>query len=123
MADSELQAPRPFHERPLVYVAGPYTRPDPVLNTRVAIEAAEQLHATGLATCVVPHITLLWHLAAPHDVDYWYGLDLATLRRCDALYRIPGASSGADDEVAFAKGHAIPVFDDYAALLRWLETR
>lgn len=109
-----------FHERPLVYIAGPYTRPDPVSNTHRTIMAAEDLHDSGLVTCVVPHTTLLWHAIAPHDdVEHWYEYDLAVLKRCDALLRLPGDSSGADNEVAFAEEHGVPVFHDRDHLLSW----
>lgn len=109
-----------FVDRPLVYVAGPYTRPDPVSNTHRAIQVAESLHETGAVTCIVPHTTLLWHVIAPHDdVTHWYEYDLAPLARCDALYRIPGDSSGADAEVAFAVERGIPVFYTIDDLLAW----
>jgi nucleoside 2-deoxyribosyltransferase len=112
-----------MYERRLVYIAGPYTRPDPVANTRAALDTAERLHATGVVTCVVPHLTMLWHFAHPHDLEYWYELDLATLARCDALLRIPGESTGADREVTFAAQRGIPVFRDADALLAWVTTR
>lgn len=113
---------KPMHERPLVYVAGPYTRPDPVENTRLALDAGEELTDSGLVTAFVPHLTLLWHLVHPHaDVEYWYEFDLTILRRADVLYRMPGASTGADREVAFAESLDIPVFYDIASVLRWAE--
>jgi hypothetical protein len=108
-----------FHLRPLIYIAGPYSHPDPVVNTRNAVLLGEELHATGIVTCHVPHLTHLWHLIAPHDVDHWYGYDFAVLRRCDALIRMKGASKGADDEVAYAIGQSIPVFHSVPTLLSW----
>ena len=111
----------PHADRPLVYVAGPYIRPDPVENTHKTIQVAETLHASGLVTAYVPHLSLLWHLVAPHDAEHWYDYDLAILARCDALLRIPGESTGADNEVKFAQDehHPIPVFYDIDALLAW----
>lgn len=117
---------RPFVDRPLVYVAGPYTNPDPVQNTHDTIQAAEALQDTELVTCVVPHMTLLWHLVSPHEYGHWLDWDMATLARCDALYRLPGKSSGADGEVAFARRRGIPTFyargeqdNNVVALLKW----
>lgn len=115
---------QPFHARPLVYVAAPYTRPDPVQNTHIAVMAAEELHKSELVTCVVPHLSLLWHVIAPHeDVNHWYEYDLAVLKRCDALLRLPGESSGADNEVSFAEEHGVPVFHDRDHLLSWAFVR
>ncbi len=93
-----------------IYVAGPYTGGDPVLNTRKAIEAGEQLRALGFVP-FIPHLTHLWHLISPHDIDYWYEYDNEWIRKCDALLRLPGKSKGADAEVALALELGIPVFN------------
>ncbi len=111
------------HERPLVYVAAPYTHPEPVENTHDAIWAAECLQATGLVTAVVPHLSMMWHLLFPHSSDYWYDYDLALLARCDALLRLPGMSVGADREVAFAAERHIPAFYEVEDLYRWAQGR
>lgn len=108
-----------YVERPLVYVAGPYMHPDPVENTNKAIRIGALLVEDFDVTPVIPHLTLLWHLADPHPADFWYAYDLAMLARCDALFRIPGASKGADEEVKFADKNNIPVFANYEALRRW----
>lgn len=94
---------------PLVYVAGPYTRPDPVLNTRTACLLADQLVAAGAAV-FVPHLTLLWHAISPADVEEWYERDLAVLAHCQAVALLPGESTGADREVGFARARDIPVY-------------
>jgi hypothetical protein len=95
-------------QRKYVYVAGPYTEPDPVLNTRNAILAAEALIAEGYIP-YVPHLSLLWNMLAPHDVEHWYEFDLKWLERCDRLPRLPGESSGADREVRRALKLGMPV--------------
>ena len=114
-----------FTDRPFVYVAGPYIHPDCVENTHKTIMIAEQIQSSGLVTAYVPHLTLLWHLVAPHEADHWYAYDLAILARCDALYRIRGASTGADNEVAFALAHdpPIPVFYHVDDLVAWADWR
>jgi|ERR1035437_1100762 hypothetical protein len=112
----------PHVDRPLVYVAGPYSHPDPVENSHMAIHVADKVEATGLVTPVIPHLSLMWHMVIPHDVDFWYSLDIAVLARCDALLRFPGASTGADDEVAFAEDNDIPVFYAQEDLIAWAET-
>lgn len=55
-----------------------------------------------------------------HPYQYYINEDLRWLRRCDALYRIPGESGGADIEVAEAERLGIPVFRDLTALATWL---
>lgn len=96
--------------KPLVYIAGPYTRPDPVVNTRLAITAAERVEALG-ADVFIPHLSLLWHLVSPAPVERWYERDNAVLDRCDALFRIPGDSTGADAEVERATELGLSIFD------------
>jgi nucleoside 2-deoxyribosyltransferase len=108
-----------YEDRPLVYLAAPYTHPDPVANTHAVIALASELVDEGLVTPLVPHLTLLWHLAAPRPLDFWYAYDVAMLHRCDALFRMEGASSGADREVDFATTHGIPVFTSREELNAW----
>jgi hypothetical protein len=112
-----------YTDRPLVYVAGPYTRPDPVANTHDTIKFATELIDEGLVTPLVPHLTLLWHVVVPRPLEFWYEYDIAVLARCDALYRIAGESTGADKEVDFARDAGIPVFTDLDALREWARTR
>ncbi len=109
----------PHEFRPMAYIASPYSLPDPVENTHLAIAAGERLDASGLLTAYIPHMNLLWHIVYPHDVDFWYGYDIAFLSRCDALYRLPGKSQGADDEIAFANEVGMPVFYDEDKIVAW----
>jgi nucleoside 2-deoxyribosyltransferase len=108
-----------YEERPLVYIAGPYTLPDPVANTNAVIAFASELIDEGLVTPLVPHLTMLWHAVAPRPLDFWYAYDVALLRRCDALFRLEGASSGADMEMEFAASHGIPTFTARDELKAW----
>lgn len=108
--------------KPLVYVAGPYTHPDPVLNTHTAVRAAEEIEMLGCYV-VIPHLSLLWHAISPAPVERWYERDLAVMHRCDALVRLPGESAGADAEVAAFKG---PVFywpEYWKSLEDWINGR
>lgn len=109
--------------KPLVYVAAPYTRPDPVWNTNKAINVGLDLVETGKVAVLVPHLTLLAHMVRPQDEQYWYDLDLDQLAHCDALLRLPGASTGADKEVQFAVDNDIPVFGTVDALMSWVDTQ
>lgn len=102
----------------LVYIAGPYSQPDPVTNTQAAIDAAEEVYAMGY-TPVVPHLAMLWHLYRPHPYEWWLELDLRLLAACDALLRLPGHSDGAEREVIFARAHGISVVYGTDELAKW----
>lgn len=109
----------------LLYVAGPYTRPDPVINTHGACKFATAIYEAGLWTPMVPHITLVWHAITPRPINFWYALDLAHMSRCDAIVRLPGDSTGADAEVAYAREIDLPIipFESFPKDMRalWLE--
>jgi hypothetical protein len=92
-----------------IYVAGPYSNGDPVLNTRKAIEAGDLLLELGFVP-FIPHLTHLWHLVSPHEIDYWYDYDNKWIGKCDGLLRLPGHSYGADAEVELALHLGLPVF-------------
>lgn len=92
-----------------VYIAAPYTHPDPIVNTRNAILAGEEVSNRGHIP-YIPHLNLLWHMVAPHEPSFWYAYDLCWLPLCDALLRLPGASEGADREVEQAKALGMPVY-------------
>lgn len=111
----------PHVDRPMVYIAGPFTS-NPMAGTRNAVKAAERLDQTGLIMPVVPHLNLLWDLICGHEEQFWLDMDLAYLNRCNALYRLPGISPGADGEVAFAEENSIEVFYETGELLAWAET-
>jgi hypothetical protein len=104
---------------PLVYIAGPYSNPDPVLNTRHAVQMSDFLIETCRVATHVPHLTMTYHLIAPHSLEWWYAYDLAVLKRCDAVFRLAGASTGADREVEFARSIGLPVFTSEAELGDW----
>ena len=101
-----------------VYIAGPYTSPDPVLNVRKALTAAEQIRDMGMVP-FIPHLCHLWHLVSPHDHQYWMDYDLDWLQKCDVVYRIVGNSQGADIEVKAALVQKIPVYYAMTDLRDW----
>lgn len=104
----------------LVYIAGPYTNPDPVDNTRKVIEVANVLLDSGIVVPYVPHLTLFWHFHTPRPIGDWYQYDLDILARCEGLLRLAGESTGADAEVAFAEANHIPVWHHIDAMLATL---
>lgn len=95
--------------RPKVYVAGPYTSPDPERNTKRALQAADSLWDLGFAP-FVPHLSHYWHQESPKPYEVWMEYDNEFLPICDAVFRLCGHSPGADDEVNRAEALDIPVF-------------
>jgi hypothetical protein len=102
--------------RQRVYIAGPYTKPDPEANTKRAIEAGNKLLDAGFAP-FCPHLSHYWHLQTPRDYEDWMAIDLAWLPMADAVVRLPGESSGADREVVLAHTLAIPVYGSVEELI------
>ena len=92
-----------------VYIAGPLSQGDQLLNIRNAIQAADKVLELG-HTPFCPHMNYTWHLICPHDTATWYDWDLCWLELCDILIRLPGDSWGSDQEVKFAQARGIPVF-------------
>lgn len=109
--------------RPVVYLAGPYSHPDPVENMHHAIKLADMLLDSFGIVPLVPHLTGIWHLVSPKPYEEWLAIDLELLSRCDALLRFGGESNGADREVEYANEIGIPVFHHLHDLGDWAEWR
>jgi hypothetical protein len=92
----------------VVYVAGPYTKPDPCINTHNAVNVGNQLLEKGIP-CIIPHMSHFWHTMYPQPYRSWMELDFILLRRSNLLVRLPGESSGADEEVALAESLKLPI--------------
>jgi hypothetical protein len=99
-----------------VYIAGPFSHGDVVINLRNAVMAAEEVAKQGYYP-FIPHLSCFWHMIAPHPYDFWLDQDLVWLESCDAVIRIPGESSGADQEVVIAQRRGIPVYHSVQSFL------
>lgn len=67
-----------------VYIAGPYTRPDPCINTNEAIRIADKLMSFGFVP-FVPHLSHFWHTLAPKSYKAWIEYDLHWVAVCNAI--------------------------------------
>lgn len=105
-----------------VYIAGPYSQGDPVLNVRTAVTVADQIAEAG-GFPFVPHLSHLWHTISPHKYEFWIAQDMEWLEACDIVYRIAGESTGADGEVKRAEELEIPVYFDLDKLLTMMGNR
>ena len=100
-----------------VYIAGPLATSGEIgPNTHKAIYAFASLASAGLAP-YLPHLMLLADIACPIKRDNYLATGEEFLRVCDAVYRMPGESQGADDEEQMAEDEGIPVFYDIQALI------
>ena len=115
--------------RPVLYIAGPYSFPDPPRNVHRAVQVGTYLMDHGLAWPLVPHLSMLWDTISPRPYADWLALDFALLERCDGLVRLAGTSTGADGETDWCNEHGVPwiaLTDAWAAnsslgLRAWIE--
>ena len=103
--------------KPVVYLAGPYSHPEPIANMRTAIELADRLY--DCCAPFIPHLTGFWHLVSPRSYEEWLELDCQYLAVYDAVLRFGGGSLGADKEVKLAKDLRKPVFFDEDVVREW----
>lgn len=106
-------------KRRRVFVSGPVGGQDGRLDRiQAAIAVADDLQAAGFFP-FVPHLFHFWDEQRPHDYEFWMAHCFAWLDVCDAVYRMPGESPGADREVMRALEAGIPVFTARHELIRW----
>lgn len=115
----------------IVYVAGPYMGATHdgksyyqiSKNILEAREWAKKIIEAG-AFPFTPHLNS-YHMECDVDkpADWWREADLEMLRRCDAIFLIPGwqESKGARMEKEFALRSSIPVFYDLEILCAWIK--
>jgi hypothetical protein len=108
--------------RPRVYISGPLSTGggNRESNVRVAVAAFEQLSRLGFAP-LCPHLS---HYAEEvHNVRFshaeWIELDLEWVEASEAVYRLRGASDGADQECGHAINCGIPVLYSVTSLEEW----
>jgi len=77
LIDDDL-APR----KPLIYIASPYTKGDPCVNTWFQIQVADALMNTGYVVPFVPLLSHFHHSVAPRPYDDWIELDNRIIEAC-----------------------------------------
>ena len=113
----------------LVLIAGPYMSgtdgdPDKIAANRARLESfALPVYARGHVPMVGEWVALpIIHAAGGRTHGdtvfdaYQYPVAHRLLSRCDAVLRIPGASRGADQDVASARALGLPVVFDVPEL-------
>ncbi len=122
-----------------IYIAGPISKGDLAHNIRQAEEAFFMLLKAGFSpfcphwSCysngptkltdgtVVSVATQMGGGGCGHAE--WLGVDLAWVEVSDAVLRLPGSSTGADMEVAYAVENEIPVFYSADDVIAWAKTQ
>jgi hypothetical protein len=114
--------------KPFVYVASPYTKGDPAINTRFQMQIFGDLLSSGLVNPYVPLWSHFQHLVDPRPYEEWLQYDLDIIERMDACIRLNARgpndylqceSAGADKEVERFKQQGKPVFYTMEDLFWW----
>lgn len=94
----------------IIYIASPYSSyADKMDAVKAQIDAFAALRDAGHEP-VAPLLSHYVDLCYPADYNRWMQWALAILARCDAVLRLPGESSGADQEVTKARALGKPVY-------------
>lgn len=127
--------------RPLVYIASPYTKGDPCVNTRFQCQVFDELLGDGLVLPYAPLISHFQHTMFPRPYDVWIKYDLDFIRRAnfsaclrlaatsdriglsgDKFYYV-NESSGADGEERLFNELKKPVFYSKEELYVWVRSK
>jgi hypothetical protein len=139
---ASVDAPK---RRPRTYIAGPISKGDLQHNIEQATAAFKQLAKAGAAAWCPQWSAFSggaegdgklgqynrydgtprpWAHASTGGVGLshreWLETDLAWVECADAVLRLPGESTGADEEVALAKSRGIPVFYSVEEVAYWI---
>jgi hypothetical protein len=119
--------------KPTVFIASPYTRGDPAINTHFQCQIFDKLLSDQKVLPVAPLWTHFQHLLFPRDYEDWIAYDQAMLRLYDCCLRLDATnsargytqseSSGADAEVETFRQLGKPVFFSVESLYEWVATR
>lgn len=110
----------------VIYIAGPYRSKRGEYYVRQNIRAAEELaifvwRNGGVALCPHKNTAGFGGACAGGD-EVWLDGDLELIKRCDAMYLVPGweNSSGTLAEIQFAHTLGMPVFENREQVLEFL---
>lgn len=119
--------------KPLVYLAGPYTKGDPSINVHCQCRLFDTLLAQRIVIPIAPLWSHFQHGMFPRPYEDWLQHDLEVIARCDALLRQDAVheglgysqseSSGADREMEFASANGVQVFQSVDDLYEWVNYR
>ena len=116
-------------KKPLVYLAAPYTKGDPAINTHCQVQLFLQLLSDAVVTPLSPLLSHLVHLIQPQTYETWMRLSFEELNHCDACFASfavhkplnyeQRVSEGMSRELDYCETNGIPVFDSKIDLYEW----
>jgi hypothetical protein len=119
--------------RPVVYIASPYTRGDVAMNTHFQCKIFDELLGEGKVIPVAPLWSHFQHTLFPRRYADWIDYDQSMLHLYDACLRLSadlpnlgysqGESTGAEAEVSTFQRLGRPVFYSKVELYRWVDGR
>lgn len=118
--------------KPIIYLASPYSKGDPAINTHFQCKIFNKLLTEGIVWPVAPLWSHFQHTLFPRPYDDWIAYDNALLHLYDACLRLDAKvpelgycearSSGADGEVKAFLALGKPVFTEVTELYEWAKT-
>lgn len=118
-------------DKPTVYIASPYTKGDPAINTHFQCEVFDRLLQDGRVYPIAPLWTHFQHTLFPLLYDKWREYDNGLIPLYDACLRLSSESSrcdygesrstGADEEVELFRRLGKPVFFSLERLFEWVD--
>ena len=117
-------------KKPLVYIASPYTKGDPAINTNYQLKMFNRLLDDGVVIPYIPLVTHYLHIYYPRPYQDWINYDNQLIYNMDACLRLDAScvrlsyrineSSGADAEVRLFHVLGKPVFYSTSHLYQWV---
>jgi len=118
--------------KPTVYIASPYSKGDPAINTHFQCKVFDQLLTEGRVLPIVPLWSHFQHALFPRPYQDWIDYDQELLEIYDCCLRLNAElpdigykvheSAGADEEVAIFERMGKPVFYSINSMNKWLDT-
>lgn len=118
-------------DKPVVYIASPYTQGDPAINTHFQCKVFDKLLGDKKVIPIAPLWSHFQHTLLPRSYDDWIQYNLSLLHLYDVCLRLDSVfpdinyhesqSSGADKEVAIFVAMERPVFYSINDLYLWVD--
>lgn len=115
--------------KPVIYIASPYTKGDPAMNTRFQCTVFNDMLSSGVCWPVAPLWSHFQHTMFPRNYKDWIVYDLAMISKYDACVRLSSSfaeldyevheSTGADGEVQRFLQQGKPVFYTLTDCYAW----
>jgi hypothetical protein len=119
-------------DKPIIYIASPYTKGDVAINTHFQCKLFNQLMDEGKVWPIAPLWSHFQHTVFPRPYKDWIDYDKALLKLYDACLRVnpdfpklnysETRSSGADGEVAYFTSIGKPTFYSIEDLYAWVDS-